>query len=60
MKGNLLGSEVVFGQFIDGNGIDSHIQMNVFNDAGDTVEETLFFHNSGRGDTVALTDSSGM
>ncbi len=53
------GEERLARQYVDGQGIDSHICVNIFNETGDTIEKTYWFVQNARGDTVALTDDNG-
>ncbi|WP_372365551.1 RHS repeat-associated core domain-containing protein [Candidatus Uabimicrobium sp. HlEnr_7] len=57
--GQAFGQEVVSRQFVDGLGIDEHLQMLVFNEDGTAVEDERYFHENHRGDTVALSDENG-
>ncbi|WP_372371342.1 RHS repeat-associated core domain-containing protein [Candidatus Uabimicrobium sp. HlEnr_7] len=57
--GQQLGDEIVSRQFVDGNGIDEHLQLRVFNGENLGEFEELYFHENARGDVVALTNDIG-
>ncbi|WP_372370415.1 RHS repeat-associated core domain-containing protein [Candidatus Uabimicrobium sp. HlEnr_7] len=57
--GQQLGDEIVSRQFVDGNGIDEHLQLRVFNGENASEFEELYFHENARGDVVALTNDVG-
>ena len=54
-----LGSAVVTRQFTDGSSIDEHLTQDVYAADGQNITQTLYYHESTRGDTVALTDQAG-
>ncbi len=56
--GQTLGVERVTRQFVDGLGIDEHLRQDVF-DAQGSVVQSLYYHENGRGDTVAVSDGAG-
>ncbi|WP_372369015.1 RHS repeat-associated core domain-containing protein [Candidatus Uabimicrobium sp. HlEnr_7] len=53
------GDEVITRQFVDGLGIDEHLQMAIYDETGSTIAEERYFHSNHRGDTTAVTDIAG-
>ena len=58
-EGQPLGAEILTRQFTDGGSIDEHLTQDVYGSQGSTITQTLWYHESARGDTVAVTDGSG-
>jgi len=58
-EGQQLGAEIVTRQFVDGIGIDEHLQMVIYDETGTSVAEERYFHTNHRGDTTAITDLGG-
>ena len=54
-----LGQEVVSRQFVDGLGIDEHLQIAVYDATGTTIAEERYLHENHRGDVVGVTDIDG-
>ncbi|WP_372371353.1 RHS repeat-associated core domain-containing protein [Candidatus Uabimicrobium sp. HlEnr_7] len=57
--GQAFGQEIVSRQFVDGSGIDEHLQITLYDETGTSITEEKYLHQNSRGDVVGVSDIGG-